>query len=478
MINPVLMIVIPLVLAFLAVIFKKQGKTLLLIALITNIVMMFFLTKGQTIIGGFKAPFGISLVLDNYSYYSILLINSLFLFGSIISEDLIKKYSVVLLAALAGINGMLLTGDLFNLFVFLEITAIAAYILSSSSKKYKDTINYLILGSIGSIFYLLGIILLYSMTGSLNMADLAVKLGTLTDKQLYIPIILIFLGISVEAKMMPLSGWVKGIYQNANKLVGSLFASVFAGAILFVFGRLFVSVLPLTSTLKMLMLAIGLFTFVFGEFAAFKQVDVRKILLYSSIGQAGLVVTLFISGLTFPAVLLITSNVISKLVMFSISGMFKEQYDSDNYKKLGGVFTHNKIAGIAFTISALSITGIPLFFGFYTKLNIITGYFSQSNYIIPAIVLLVAIVEGAYIIRMLISFWAPGKEGQVSKVEFAIGDKKLMSTYKAIVALTLALVLLVAGLLPDRATKIITFGDAFLNGSVPSFSMTDLKGGN
>jgi len=277
---------------------------------------------------------------------------------------------------------------------------------------------------------------------------------------------------------MPLSGWVKGVYANANRLVGSLFAAVFAGSILFVFGRIFVTVLPLSDNLKIIMLILSVGTFVFGEVAAFKQDDVKKILLYSSVGQAGLVVTLFISGLTFVAVLLLTSNAISKLVMFIIAGTFNEQYGTDNYKKLSGVFTHNKITGLAFTIGALSIIGLPLFFGFYAKLNILMGYFNNGNYIIPAIVLLIAIVEGAYIIRLLVALWAPGKEGVNSKVEYAIGDKKLMNVKKSIIVLLITLTLLVAGLLPDATSKFITSGQTLLNNSGPTFNMADMKGGN
>jgi len=199
MINSIFMIVIPLIFAFLSVMMKKQSKILLLIASLINVGIVFFLEKGQVIIGGFKTPFGISLVVDNYSYFAVILLNVIFLLGIVLSFDLIGKYATVLLTALAGINGMILTGDLFNLFVFLEIVAISAYILSSASKKYEHTVNYLVLGSIGSVFYLLGIVLIYSMVGSLNMMDLSTKLTSLTDLQLYVPIILIFIGLAVEA---------------------------------------------------------------------------------------------------------------------------------------------------------------------------------------------------------------------------------------------------------------------------------------
>ena len=141
MINPVFMIAIPLILAFLSLVAVKIKKWLLLSGVLINMAILFFLEKGETVIGGFKPPFGINLILDNYSMVGLALAGLLLLAGVILSLDKADKYSTVLLTALAGINGMLLTGDLFNLFIFMEITVISAYIftyislLSSKSKK-------------------------------------------------------------------------------------------------------------------------------------------------------------------------------------------------------------------------------------------------------------------------------------------------------------------------------------------------------
>ncbi|MCK5811498.1 MAG: hypothetical protein KAG94_01240 [Clostridiales bacterium] len=475
--NPVLLIIIPLLLAFVSVIIKKAGKWILLLGVLINTVLAFFITTGETIIGGFLPPAGINLVVTQFTLVGVILINSLMLLTIIMSIDLVGKYSVILLTALAGINGMLLTGDLFNLFIFMEITVIAAYILSAQAKKYHHTITYLIIGSVGSTFYLLGIILLYHLTGSLNMADVAAKLPLLTTKELLVPILLIFIGIGVEVKLLPVSGWVKGVYAHANRLIAPLFASIIAGTALFVFGKLFVSVLPLSDTLTMLILVMSVMTFVFGEFAAFKQKQVKEILLFSSIGQAGLITALFISGLVYAAVILIISNVVSKLIMFTIAGAFTEKYQTDNYHSLSGVFVHNKITGIAFTIAALSMTGIPLLIGFYAKLNILIGFFHAGNYVLPVIVLLMTIVEGAYIIKLLLALWAPGKEGQVSLESFAVEKKQLLSVKNTAICLIVALVLIVGGTLIDTTSKIVTNGQPLLGDESPYFIISQSKGG-
>jgi len=166
--NPVLLIAFPLLFSFLPTLFKKWEKASLVSVILFNIIALFFIEKGVYNIGGWEAPFGINLVLDNYSFIGVLIVNLVFALSVLISFESIGKYSIVLLISLASLNGMILTGDLFNLFVFMEIGAISAYILSSITKKYKFTFNYLVIGTLGSGLYLLGTIILYGIFGSLN----------------------------------------------------------------------------------------------------------------------------------------------------------------------------------------------------------------------------------------------------------------------------------------------------------------------
>ncbi|MCD6322654.1 MAG: hypothetical protein J7L77_06465, partial [Clostridiales bacterium] len=456
--------------------FKKMQKWILVTGALANVVFLFLLEKGEVIIGGFKAPYGINLILDNYSMAGLVLIGTLFLVGMLLSLDKVGEYSPILLTALAGLNGMLLTGDMFNLFVFMEITAISAYILSMKGGKPEHSFNYLVLGSIGSVFYLMGLIVLYSMTGTLNIRVMAEMLKGADSSVTLIPFFLIFLGVAVEAKLIPFGGWVKGVYGNSNRLTGALFSSVYAGTILFVFGRLFMNVLGQNATISMIMVIIGLATFAFGEAAAFRQTKMRRILLYSSIGQSGLAVTLFSIGLIFPAVVVLANNIIGKFIMFSVAGKLEETYETENYTKLKGAFYKNKLIGIAFSTVALSLIGLPLFFGFYAKMNALSALFGGGNYFIPIVILLLTIVEGAYFIRLIIALWAPGKEGQYTDKKYAVGENKLYGIGKSILIFVLSMVILVAGLVPDFAGKVISSGNGPLNDDGPAFTMSQLKG--
>ena len=418
MINPVLLIAIPLLFAFLSVMFKKADKGLLTIAVLFNVLGAFLLKETEVIIGGWKPPFGINLVIDQYSIYALILLNVVFALSVLTSFASIKKYSTVLLVSLASLNGMLMTGDLFNLFVFIEIATISAYILSTMTKKFRGTFNYIILGALGSNLYLLGIIILYATVGTLNMADMASKIHLVNSNVLMLSFTLIFAGIAVEAKLIPFNGWVRGVYGNVNDLNGGIFASAYATAAIMMFGRLFTSVFSVEGNLKTIFLTITVLTFILGEFAAFSQKNVRSILAYSSVAQAGLAATLFLTGLKGIAMMQVANNALSKLIMFTIAGAMYVYAGTDNVEKLQGLFKKHKLIGFGFSVAALSLIGLPIFYGFYVKIFALTNLFKLNSFWLPAFILFSSLIEGIYFIRMLAKLWNPGEEGKESKEEY------------------------------------------------------------
>ncbi len=478
MFNPVYLIAIPLGLAFISVIFKKLQKWILALGMVLNAALVFFVEKGETAIGGFKIPFGISLVLDDFSAAGVILINILVLAAVVLAFKRAEKFTPVILAGLAGMNGMILTGDMFNLFVFMEITAISAYILSSEGRKPAQSFNYLVIGSIGSVLYLLGLILLYNQTGTLNMVLMSEKIGIPGQTVLLLPVMLIFAGIAVEAKLLPMAGWVKGVLGNSNTFTGVMFASVYSTAALFVFGRVFSQVLVPGTTTGVIIVTIALLTFAAGQVSAFRNKSLRHVLLYSSIAQSGLAAALFATGFVFPAVLVIVNNAVAKMIMFASAGSLEEKYGTDDYIGLSGAFTKNTITGIAFTIAALSLTGLPLLFGFYVKLNVLASYFNQGTFFVPAIILIGTIIEGAYFIKILIKLWAPGKEGEWADSDRAVGDKRIFNYTGTVAVLLAALLVVLSGMLPDASGKLIAPNGGLLGDEGPAISMSMRKGGD
>src|SRR6056297_617149 len=268
MINPILLVVIPLLAAFLSIMVKKLSGVFLFGVSLFTAIGSFFIENGSYVIGGWKPPFGINLVVDDYSFLILAIVNILFFLTLLNGLWDLKKNSTVLLVTLAGINGIVMTGDFFNLFVFMEIIAISAYILASSTEKYYSVFKYLVLGTVGSILYLFGIIILYGTAGTLNMADLATKLPEISSSVKVLAFTFIFSGLAVEAKILPFNSWVKGIFGNSNTLTGPMFSTVYATVSAAVVGRVFGQILTIDTNLIYAFITLTLMTFIFAESAA------------------------------------------------------------------------------------------------------------------------------------------------------------------------------------------------------------------
>lgn len=473
--EPILLIAIPLVLAFISILMKKSAKYLLLGALLFNVIASVSLSTGTYIIGGFKPPFGISLVVDGYSFYSVIFLNIMFALTILLAFSYADKISSILLVGLAALNGMLLTGDLFNLFVFLEIASIAAYMIIASTKKLVATFNYLIVATVGSSLYLLGIVLLYAQYGSLNMVAMgkAMSGGVISS----VPIILIFIGLGVEAKLLPMNGWVKGVLKDANPLTGPMIASVYAGVMLMVFGRIISDVLILDGNMKLAFSLIAVITVLAGEASAFSSKQLREMLLYSSVAQSGVAALLFINGLVAPAMMVVLGNVVVKWIMFIIAGHIATS-GTDELQALRGIFKSNPLNGLAFTISGLSLIGLPMFFGFAVKMNVLLNLFKAELWWLPIVILLASLVEGAYIISALVVLWNPGNEGQLST---DAEETKVTYSIKQVVCVTtvvLSLCLMVLGFAPSQVVDKANEAAADMNGNMGVYTITEEGGDN
>jgi multicomponent Na+:H+ antiporter subunit D len=475
MISPVFLIIVPLIAAFISISLKKFGKYIAILTSATLVAMSFMVEIGNYVIGGYLPPYGINLNADGFSIIASILINSLIFLSVILNLEKVEKRASVVLVLMAGLNGMLMTGDLFNLFVFMEITAISAYILSGFSNRLEGTINYLAINSIGSGFYLLGIIILYVVFGNLNMSEIsysAIEIGT---ENLVLPLVLIFIGLSVETKLLPMNGWVKNVYSHLDSLSGPLFSSAIAGTFLVIFGRIFSLIFPMNGKLLIAFTIIAVVTVFAGEVAALSRKKIREILLFSSIGQAGLVALLFLNGLFYPAMIILFNNVVAKFIMFYVTGRIVENTGEEDYTKLKGVFFNNKVSGLAFTVAGLSLIGLPGFVGFIGKINSILGLFGIHKYLIPVVILIATIVEGAYIIRLIVNLWNPGEEDESSVYSnISFGKFKEAMSFKVLI-LVVSGILLVSGILPNYLN--IAFTDIITYEQDPSYIL-DFKEGN
>ena len=407
--SVILLIAVPLLAAFISIIFKKVGIYLLLAIGLFNIIVLFMAPMGVITIGGFVPPLGISLLYDTYSQFALVLINSLIIVIAAINCKNFKQYSGILLLAMASLNGLVLTNDLFNLFVFLEISGIAAYLISSSNKKTLKTFHYLILGAVGSSLFLFGVVILYSMFGTLNMVDMIIKIqNTNNYDQLILPFTLMFIGLGVEAKLLPFNSWVKGVLGKSNTLSGPIIASVYAAAMSFVLGRYITNLFLFEGNLLIVVTVLLSLGILLGEVMAFQSNKAREILLYSSVAQASIIAMLFVNGVVIWAVYFIIAAALSKTVLYLVINKATSIVGSDKLDNLQGLFTKNILVGVAFTLVALSVMGMPLLVGFVIKLNFLTQLTASNQIWLVVLILVASIIEGIYFVRMLVKLWYKG----------------------------------------------------------------------
>jgi len=407
--SAILLVAIPLLAAFISILAKKFAPYLLIVVGLFNFVILFLLPDGFVIIGGFEQPLGINLLLDTYSRIALLLINGLIVIITFLNLGKYDKYASIILLAMASLNGLVLTNDLFNLFVFLEISGIAAYLITTSNKRPLKTFHYLIIGAVGSSLFLFGVVILYSMFGTLNMVDLIQKIQAVDNyDQLILPFILMFIGLGVETKLLPFNSWVKGVLGKSNTFSGPMIGGVYAAAFGFVLGRYITNVFVFEGNLLLVVTVLLCLGIIIGEAMAYSSSKAREILLFSSVAQASIVAILFVNGIILWAVYYIVAAALSKTVLFLVINKATKDKGSDELNDLQGLFVDNKVVGLAYTLITLSVMGLPLLVGFVVKINFLTELAIADQIWMIIVILVASVVEGIYFVRMLIKLWYKG----------------------------------------------------------------------
>ena len=281
-------------------------------------------------VGGWEPPWGIEIVLDPLSAYT-LAVTALISAVSVLAvgapvhrlygDDAPVYYALVLLFV-AAVHGMVVSGDLFNVFVFLEVSAISSYALiaSGGGSALIAAFRYVVMGTIGASFYLLGVGCLYAITGTLNMADLHGRLPALTSSSVYHGgVAFLLVGLAVKMGLFPLHGWVPEAYGRAPSAAAAVVAAIGTKAAAYVVARLLFSVLPPTSAMGAVLLAAGSLAVLTGAVQAVRQVQPSRLLAFSSISQIGYIaIGLGLGGRggLLAAYLLITGDAIAKAGLF------------------------------------------------------------------------------------------------------------------------------------------------------------------
>lgn len=375
--------------------------------------------------GGWRAPFGITLVADPLSALMVAVTGVIGLAVALyaragIGEELERfGYHPIFQVLIAGVNGAFLTGDLFNLYVWFEVLLIASFVLltlGGRREQLRGGVHYVLINLVSSALFLSAIGLLYGMTGTLNMADLAGRLSTLPTGLVTTVAMLFLVAFGIKAAIFPLFFWLPSSYHTPPVVVTALFAGLLTKvgvyALIRVFTLLFVQDVGYTHTL---LLWLAAFTMLVGVLGAAAQSDVRKLLGFHIVSQIGYILmglALFTPlGLAGAAVYLV-HNILAKANLFLIAGIMRREAGSYDLKQLGGLYAGRPFLSLLFLVSALALAGIPPLSGFWAKLFVVQAGLEAGAYLVVAVSLVVGLLTLYSMTKIWRgAFWKPHPSG-------------------------------------------------------------------
>ena len=350
--------------------------------------------------GGTRFVAGIALVLDGLSRVFLLVIavvsTAVVIFGFRYLETYTGRplFYTLFNLLVAGMCGTVLAGDLFNLFVFLEVASIASYALvgfGTGRREIEAAFKYVLLGTLASTAILLGIGTLYASTGYLNMADLAVavRTGAVPTMLVFFVSALFLAGFGIKAAMMPFHAWLPDAHPSAPAPISAMLSGLLIKTLgIYALIRVFYTVVGLDERVQTLLLVLGCLSMVAGVFLALGQDDLKRLLAYSSISQMGyILVALGINtalGVT-AAIFHALNHALFKSALFLSSGSLERITGTRNLSEMGGLAKRAPATSLGLMGASLSISGVPPFNGFWSKLLVLIALIAAGHALVGAI---------------------------------------------------------------------------------------------
>ncbi|HJO39705.1 MAG: monovalent cation/H+ antiporter subunit D family protein [Vicinamibacterales bacterium] len=369
-------------------------------------------------LGGWAPPWGIEYVLDPLSGGMSVLVAGLALAAAIYAgpylrtadPDRIGLFDSLYLLLVAGLLGIVVTGDLFNLYVFLEISAIAAYALLSTGgdRAAVATFRYLLVGTVAASCYLLGIGYLYALTGTLNMADLSVRLAAADESTATaVGVGLIVIGLAIKAAVFPFHGWLPDAYTYAPPPVTGFVAAVMTKVSAYALYRVLYFVLgaePAAASALVFLGWAGVAAIVAGSWLALAQSDVRRMLAYSSVGQMGYIIFGFSLGSPIAivgALFHVLNHALMKGCLFLVTGGIRWRTGVSSVAGFAGLGRRLPLSATAFALAAVSMVGLPPTAGFFSKWYLLLGAFEAEAWVGVAALVGSSWLSAIYFFRVL-----------------------------------------------------------------------------
>ena len=449
---PALQVIIPLLAAPICFLFNRYQRICWSIACVTSWICLFIsiclyvqIQDGAISyeLGGWAAPWGIEYVVDHLNAFILIIVSGIASIVLPYSWNSIEKeintnqrglYYTAMLLCFAGLLGMAITGDAFNLFVFLEISSLSTYALIAMGRDRRalaSSFQYLIMGTIGATFILIGVGLLYALTGTLNMEDLSVRLEILGESRtIKVAYSFLMVGIGLKLAMFPLHIWLPNAYAYAPSAVTVFLASTATKVAIYALLRFLFTVFGFEFSFVILhtewiLIGLGLLAMLVASTVAIFQHNVKRMLAYSSVAQIGYILLgiglLNINGLT-AALLHLFNHALIKGALFMALGALCYRIGNTEISNLAGIAKQMPWTMAAFVAAGLSLIGIPFTAGFISKWFLILAAIDKGWWLIIVIIITTSLLAVIYIFRVIeIAYFRQRAESTETITESPLG---------------------------------------------------------
>lgn len=491
-------VAIPLVMAFVLPVFGKKGKSAATV--LANLATMTLLVlaiasigkSGVYQVGNWSIRVGIILVLDGLSSLLLLAISVVSAAAMLFSARYMEQYTAkskylsLFMLMVAGMNGVVLSGDIFNLFVFLEIASLASYSLVGFGCEHEEleaSFKYMVLGSVASSLILFGIALVYGNTASLNMACISKAIQSSgLNAGLTFALSLFIAGFGLKAALVPFHAWLPDAHPSAPAPISAMLSGVLIKALgVYALCRVLFNIFGVSVSLGWLLVALGLLSMIAGAFLGIGQWDFKRLLAYSSISQIGYVILGIGLGATLIAkkanpawaslailggLLHLVNHAVYKSLLFLTSGSVEMSTGTRQLREMGGLAQRMPVTRATCTVASASIAGIPPFSGFWSKLILVIAAVQAGFYWIAAIIVFVSLCTLIMYLKVQRYAFLGELPENLQQVKENKGSMLAAMVFLACLCVLMGLLVIVPSFresILDPAVKVLTSGPDYWN---------------
>lgn len=399
------------------------------LALLTAVGLLIQMAEGDILVaqmGGWKAPYGITFVVDLFSAIMLTLgtlmglVVQIYAVGSIDRGREQMGFYALYQFLLMGVCGSFITGDLFNLYVFFEVMLISSFglmTLGGERGQLEGGLKYVVINMVSSILFVSALGIVYGTAGTLNMADLSVKLSAAAPGLTTLLASLFLVAFGIKAGLFPLFFWLPASYHTPPPAVSAIFAGLLTKVGVYALIRVFTLIfLQDTAYTHNLLLVIAGLTMLVGVFGAVAQNGIRRVLSFHIISQIGYMIMglgIFTPLALTGAIFYITHHIIVKTALFLVSGVVEHRGGTAELEKLGGLIRSYPVLAVLFLIPALSLAGLPPLSGFFSKFVLIRAGLESEQYVMVAVSLFVSLLTLFSMMKIWNeAFWKPRPESE------------------------------------------------------------------